>query len=63
MDRTRIIFIAIVGITVVAIGIIALVSFIGGLVEEDETADVTPTTISGETQATPVVVLDSPDPM
>lgn len=63
MDRTRIIFIAIVGITVVAIGVVALVSFIGGLVEDGATADVTPTTSSGVAQATPVVVLDSPEPV
>lgn len=65
MDRTRIIFIAIVGITVAAIGVFALVSFIRGLIEESEstTADAVSGTPSSGVQATPVVILDSPDPV
>jgi hypothetical protein len=65
MDRTRIIFIAIVGLTVVIIfGIIAF-NFITGLIEENQATPVDQDvgTTSGDTSPTPVVVLESPDPV
>jgi ABC-type amino acid transport substrate-binding protein len=64
MDRTRIIFLAIVGLTLVIIcGVVAYNVITGMIDNEDETATGTGTAQPGENPATPVVVLNSPDPI
>lgn len=64
MDRTRIIFIAIVGITVLVIlGVVAFNAIRNFVDDQDATEVATEVTQPGSARATPVVVLDSPDPV
>lgn len=64
MDRTRIIFIAIVGITVlVVLGVVAFNAIRNFVDDQDATEVATDVTQPGSARATPVVVLDSPDPV
>jgi hypothetical protein len=64
MDRTRIIFIAIVGIAFLAICIVLAVNFISDQIGEDgdETPEPTTGAIAG-VQPTPVIDIESPDPV
>jgi ABC-type amino acid transport substrate-binding protein len=63
MDRTRVIFIAIVGLTLVIICGVVAYNSITNLIEERAATPVAdgPAATSGDEPATPVVVLDSPD--
>lgn len=65
MDRTRIIFIAIIGITLVIICGVVAFNAIKGLVDEADETPVAgePTRSTDAAGATPVVILDSPDPL
>ncbi|MCP5101089.1 MAG: ABC transporter substrate-binding protein [Chloroflexi bacterium] len=66
MDRTRIIFIAIIGVTLLVVcGAIAFTTIRNLTDEADATAvaNTDPNTTSNNSDATPVVVLDSPDPI
>jgi ABC-type amino acid transport substrate-binding protein len=65
MDRTRIIFIAIIGITVVIICGVVAYNAISNMGEQNGEATATSTTAGSQDQppATPVVVLNSPNPI
>ncbi|MFQ5398434.1 MAG: ABC transporter substrate-binding protein [Anaerolineae bacterium] len=65
MDRTRIIFVAIVGVTVVIVCGAFAYTLIRNAIEKSNTGgEVTVTAVAaGDTPATPVVELESPDPI
>ncbi len=67
MDRTRIIFIAIVSVAFMAICVVVAFNLVRGDGDEDvevvETAVSQPNTTANSDNATPVVELDSPDPI